>query len=143
MATEAHPVRPAFTEQHYRELFNALDQGFCTVEVLFDHAGVATDYRFLDLNPAFEQQTGLHGAAGRLMRDLAPQDEEHWFRIYGDVALTGTPVRFEQEGREAGSDRGEQREGRVPGDARPRAAQPAGADAHGAAVDARARQSVA
>ena len=67
----------------------------CTVEVLFDENGQASDYRFLDVNPAFVHQTGLHNALGRRMRELAPAHEEHWFRIYGQVALTGEPVRFE------------------------------------------------
>jgi hypothetical protein len=29
------------------------------------------------------------------MRDLAPQHEEHWFRIYGKVALAAEAIRFE------------------------------------------------
>src|SRR5258708_14625380 len=31
------------------------------------------------------------------MREIAPQHEEHWFEIYGRVALTGEPVRFENQ----------------------------------------------
>ena len=31
------------------------------------------------------------------MRDLAPDHEAYWFEIYGKVALTGEPVRFEHE----------------------------------------------
>jgi len=79
------------------EIFNALDQGFCTIEMLFDAGGVPKDYRFLQVNDAFEQQTGLRDATGRWMRELAPAHEEHWFRIYGAIASTGTPERFEQE----------------------------------------------
>ena len=84
-----------FTEEHYRTLFESIDLGFCTIEVLFDHAGHPVDYRFLDVNRAFEQQTGLRDAVGRRMRELAPQHEEHWFQTYGRVALTGEAVRFE------------------------------------------------
>src|SRR6202790_2716820 len=29
------------------------------------------------------------------MREIAPRHEEHWFEIYGKVALTGEPARFE------------------------------------------------
>ena len=29
------------------------------------------------------------------MRELAPEHEEHWFKIYGQIALTGEPSRFE------------------------------------------------
>ncbi len=79
----------------YRTLFELIDEGFCVVEVLFDERERAVDYRFVEINPAFVQQTGLEGAAGRRMRELAPAHEEHWFEIYGKVALTGEPVRFE------------------------------------------------
>jgi len=52
---------------------------------------------FLEFNPAFEEQTGLHEAHGKLMRELVPEHEEHWFEIYGKVALTGEPAHFENE----------------------------------------------
>ena len=47
------------------------------------------------VNPAFERQTGIENAAGRRMREIAPLHEEHWFEIYGHIALTGEPIRFE------------------------------------------------
>ena len=49
---------------------------------------------FLETNPSFGRQTGLVQAAGRSMRSLAAQHEEHWFRTYGDIARTATPMRF-------------------------------------------------
>jgi PAS domain S-box-containing protein len=82
-------------EARYRTILDSIDEGFCTVEVLFDQAGTAIDYRFLEVNQAFERQTGLVNAAGKRMRELAPGHEEHWFQIYGRVALTGEPIRFE------------------------------------------------
>ena len=90
-------MQTLYTDEYCRELFLAFDQGFCAIEVLFDESGRAVDYRFLEVNAAFERQTGLHAATGRRMRELAPAHEEHWFRIYGDVAVTGAAVRFEQE----------------------------------------------
>jgi PAS domain-containing protein len=83
-----------FPEQHYRELFDSIDQGFCTIEVLFDRDGKASDYRFLDVNHAFEEQTGLRDAVGRRMRELAPAHEEHWFETYGNVAQRHVAVLF-------------------------------------------------
>lgn len=84
------------SEERYRALFNAIDQGFCIVEMLFDDRGQPADYRFLEVNAAFEAQTGLADAVGRTMRSLRPDHEAHWFDIYGRVALTGEPVRFER-----------------------------------------------
>ena len=85
------------SEQQYRTLFESIDQGFCTIEVLFDEQQEPVDYRFLLVNPAFAVQTGLRDVVGRHMRDIVPQHEEHWFRIYGNIATTGEPLRFEKE----------------------------------------------
>ena len=88
-------------EERYRTLIDSIDQGFCVVEVLFDGA-TPIDYRFLEVNSVFEQQTGIAHAAGRRMREIAPDHEEHWFQIYGRVATTGEPIRFEQPARALG-----------------------------------------
>jgi PAS domain S-box-containing protein len=85
------------SEKNYRTLFESMDEGFCTIEVLFDENNKPMDYRFLDVNPAFGKQTGIPDARGRRMREIAPQHEEHWFEIYGKIALTGEPARFENE----------------------------------------------
>ena len=90
------------SEARYRTLFETLIEGFCTIEMIFDASGKPVDYRFLEINPAFEKQTGLHNAQGKLMRDLAPNHEAHWFELYGKVALTGEPVHFENEAKALG-----------------------------------------
>ena len=85
------------SEERYRTRFNALIEGFCVIEMVFDPSGKPVDYRFLEINAAFEAQTGLHDAQGKLMRSLAPDHEQHWFDIYGKIAVTGEPAHFEQE----------------------------------------------
>ena len=90
-------MRALLAEADYRQFIDALDHGFCVIEVLFDDGGAAIDYRFLTTNGAFERETGLHDATGRRMRQLAPDHEEHWFQIYGEVAMSGVPRRFEAE----------------------------------------------
>jgi two-component system CheB/CheR fusion protein len=82
-------------EERYLALFNAIDQGFCTIEVAFDEHDRAVDYRFLEVSPSFEQQTGIPDAAGRWMREIAADQDEHWFAAYGRVARTGVPERIE------------------------------------------------
>jgi len=61
--------------------------------MLFDANDTPINYRFLEINPVFEQQTGLRQAVGKTVRQLVPED--HWIKIYGQVALTGESVRFE------------------------------------------------
>ncbi|WP_262511107.1 PAS domain S-box protein [Larkinella arboricola] len=83
------------SEATYRTLVDTMDEGFCIIEVLFDSAGKPYDYRFLEINPAFEKQTGLTDAVGKTIRQFIPNFEEHWFERYGQIALTGVPARFE------------------------------------------------
>lgn len=84
------------SEKRYRTLFDAIDQGFCVIEVIFDERNKPIDYRFLETNPAFERQTGQVGATGRRVRELAPNHGEHWFETFGKIALTGQPARFQR-----------------------------------------------
>jgi PAS domain S-box-containing protein len=82
------------SEARSRPLFESIDEGFCIIEVLFD-GECAVDYRFLEVNPAFEEQTGIQRGEGRRMREIAPDHEQHWFDVYGRVARTGEPARFQ------------------------------------------------
>ena len=77
-----------------------MDDAFCVIEMIFDEHGKPVDYRFVEVNPSFEQQTGLHDAAGKRMREFVPDFEASWFERYGNVALTGEPVRFTNEAKE-------------------------------------------
>jgi PAS domain S-box-containing protein len=87
----------SFSEERYRNLFTSMDQGYCIIEVIFDKRQKPVDYRFLEVNPSFEKHTGLHDATGKQMRALAPNMEAHWFETYGQVALTGQPIRVINE----------------------------------------------
>ena len=88
------------SEQRYHTLFESIDEGFCICEMLVDERGKPYDYRWLEVNPSWEHHTGLPDAAGKTARQLVPDLEPHWFEIYGKVALTREPIRF-QEGSEA------------------------------------------
>ena len=79
----------------FRTLFESMDEGYCVVEMIFDEDDHPIDYRFLEVNPAFERQTGIKDARGRRMREIAPDHEQHWFDIYGRIAITGETLRFD------------------------------------------------
>lgn len=87
------------SEERYRALFDSIDEGFGVIEMLFDADGQPHDYRFVEVNPAFERQTGLCDAVGRTAREMVPNLEPHWFAMYGRVAMTGEPVRFVDQAR--------------------------------------------
>ncbi len=81
--------------ERYRLLFESIEAGFCVIELLFDDAGEPRDYRFVEANPAFVRQTGLHDPVGRTIRDLVGDPEGQWIGLYARVARTGEPVRLE------------------------------------------------
>ena len=89
-------------QARYRNLFVAIDEGFCILEMIFDAAQKPVDYRFIEVNPAFEKQTGLVAAPGKRIRELTPDIEEFWINLYGNVALTGAPIRVVQEAKSLG-----------------------------------------
>jgi PAS domain S-box-containing protein len=85
--------------EDYRRLFASIDEGICTIEMIYDARGHPVDYRFLEVNEAFESQTGLQDPVGRTARELVPELDESWFELYGEVARTGQPRRFENHAR--------------------------------------------
>ncbi|WP_324721004.1 PAS domain S-box protein [Salinimicrobium sp. HB62] len=79
----------------YKKIINSMDEGFCIIEIIRDEEGKCVDYKYLETNPVFEEQTGLTNVLGRSINELVPNIEDYWKKIYGDVALTGKAVRFE------------------------------------------------
>ncbi len=90
------------SEAKYRSLFDSIDEGFCILEMINDKTGKSVDYRFLEVNQAFERQTGLVDAAGRTALDLVPDLERKWIEAYGRVAATGKAARFEDSSEQMG-----------------------------------------
>jgi len=85
------------SEERYRTLFKTMTEGFALHEMLYDEQGAPNDYRFLEINSAFEQQTGLRATdvIGRTVREVIPDIEQLWIERYGEVVRTGEPVQFE------------------------------------------------
>jgi diguanylate cyclase (GGDEF)-like protein/PAS domain S-box-containing protein len=81
----------------YRSVFDALDEAFCVIEMIRDDAGVPVDYRFVEINGAFEDHAGTPGLLGRTAREALPSIEPFWIETYGRVALSGEPIRFVHE----------------------------------------------
>jgi PAS domain S-box-containing protein len=85
------------SEERYRHLFNSMTEGFGLHEIVCDVDGAPYDYRFLEINPAFETLTGLkkENLIGRTVLEVLPATEPFWIETYGRVALTGEPTHFE------------------------------------------------
>lgn len=81
----------------YQQLFQSLITGFALHEIICNDDGEPVDYRFIEINPAFERLTGLLGSQviGRTVLEVIPGLEKLWIERYGHVALTGETIAFE------------------------------------------------
>jgi PAS domain S-box-containing protein len=86
------------SQAQYQQLFTEMSEGFAVHEIICDDQGTPVDYRFLEVNTAFERLTGLQAEAivGHTVREVMPGIEPFWIDTYGHVALTGESMCFEQ-----------------------------------------------
>ena len=91
------------SEEKFRLLFENMTTGFALHEVIRDKQGKVVDYRFLQINPAYEKMTGLKpDIIGRTVLEVLPGTEPYWIDIFGQVAMTGVPSLYENYSRELG-----------------------------------------
>jgi signal transduction histidine kinase len=111
-------------EGSYHDLFNSIDEGFCVIEKIevepakakakpAGKSGAAaksakaakaakhahaefSDYRYIQVNPAFEAQSGIRDVVGKTIRQLLPDESQGWCLIYDAILKTGKPERFER-----------------------------------------------
>ncbi|MDF7807927.1 PAS domain S-box protein [Pontiellaceae bacterium B12219] len=86
------------SEEQYRLLFENMTTSFAVHEMIYDAEGQPVDYRFLQVNPAFEEMTGVksHDLLGRTASEVFPDTEVYWIEHFGHVARTGQPLLFEE-----------------------------------------------
>ena len=86
------------SEERYHALFDKMSEGFALHEIICDQSGKPMDYRFLDINSAFERLTGLKRETliGKTLLEVLPDTEPVWIEKYGEVALTGQSIHFDQ-----------------------------------------------
>gem|GEM_PF-649712 len=96
-AEASESVQIDLFEKKYQMLFQTMLNGYALLEMIFQE-GKAFDYKFVDMNPAYEDMMGYkkEECVGKTARDILPYIEDFWLDIYGQVAITGTPVRFQQ-----------------------------------------------
>ncbi|MFC0385940.1 GAF domain-containing protein [Muricoccus vinaceus] len=85
------------SEARWRGLFEAMHEGFALCEMVHDQSGAPIDFRYLEINAAWERLTGLppDAVVGRLASDAIPGIEPFWVETCGRVAETGEPAHFE------------------------------------------------
>jgi PAS domain S-box-containing protein len=85
------------SEKRYRSLFENMLVGYAYCKMIFER-DKPQDFIYVEVNNAFEKITGLKNVAGKKVSEVIPgiQDSNpELFEIYGRVALTGNPEKFE------------------------------------------------
>lgn len=88
------------SEEKYRFIFSNMTEGFAYHEVIVDENNNPIDYKYLEVNPAFERLTGLKGdqMIGKKVTEILPgteNDPADWIGKFGNVGLTGIPLTVE------------------------------------------------
>jgi PAS domain S-box-containing protein len=92
------------SETKYRLLFENMTAGFALHEMIYDNNGKAIDYRYLEVNPAFERLTGVKAEdlIGKTVKEVMPKTEDYWIEKAEKVAKTGESFEFENYAKELG-----------------------------------------
>jgi len=86
------------SEKRYRSLFENTTSGIARCQMLYDEIGVPYDFIYLDVNKVFSSLTGLENVLGKRITEVIPgirESNPEIFEIYGRVALTREPEKFE------------------------------------------------
>ena len=77
-------------------LYNEMEVGTALHEMIFDKEGHPADYRFIEVNVAFEKYTGLkrENILGKTALELFTSVKKSRILKYGEVAFFGDPIEF-------------------------------------------------
>jgi len=73
----------------YYELIESMLNGYAVNEIILDYKHEPIDYRFLEINTAFEELTALkkEDIIGKNITEVFPRIEKSWIELCADVAL--------------------------------------------------------
>ncbi|MCW5213199.1 PAS domain S-box protein, partial [Desulfobulbus sp. TB] len=83
--------------EKFVSLFNKMLVGVVFCKAIYDEKGNLTDCIYKDMNPVYEEFTGLKktGAIGRKVSEMLPGTEPEWFTVFDEVVKMGNPINFE------------------------------------------------
>ncbi len=92
------------SEKKYRLLFGNMTSGFALHQMIYDEQGNPTDFKYIEVNPAFEKMTGIDvsNLIGYTVKEVMPKTEDHWIQTFGIVAMTGEPISYMNYAQELG-----------------------------------------
>lgn len=87
------------SETRWRDVYNNMGEGFEIIELISDQEGRAVDFRYVDVNAAWERHSGFprEMVVGRRATEVFPPEETpFWISAFGQVAETGEPRHIER-----------------------------------------------
>jgi PAS domain-containing protein len=92
------------SEAKSRNLIKKTMNAFALHELIYNEKGEAYDYRFLELNPAWEEIVGIKAEVviGKTVREIMPGIDDTWVERYARIVETGIPEEFEEFSHAAG-----------------------------------------
>lgn len=96
-ARQAFREKLEASEERYRGLFNHLHNGFALHTAIRDANGKIIDYRFLEVNRAYEKMVGLsrEHLLGKKVSEVLQKTESYWVENFATVVDTGLPQSYE------------------------------------------------
>lgn len=87
-------------DSDFKKIIHALPIGFAHFEIIFDVVNTPVDYRFVEVNPTFEQMTGLKAESviGKTIRESIIRIEKkgfNWICVFDKISI-GKNETFEQ-----------------------------------------------
>ncbi len=88
-------------EEKYRLLFTNMLNGFSYQKIILNKKNEPVDYLILEINDAFEKMlnTKREYLIGKMFSEILPDifpETFNWISVYGNVALTGNPLKMER-----------------------------------------------
>jgi two-component sensor histidine kinase/GAF domain-containing protein len=84
------------SEEKYRALFESMDEAYAVVDVLKSDKGEWSDFRFVEVNPAFMEHTSMPYPVGKTATELLGTPNPRWAKLYGEALDSGKPLRVEE-----------------------------------------------
>jgi len=89
-------------EEQYKLLSSKMQLGLALHEIICDEEGRPIDFRFLSVNDSWVDLMGIQreDIVGKTVMEVFPDTEPYWIEVFGRVALTGEPYKYENYSKE-------------------------------------------
>ncbi|MBU3191884.1 PAS domain S-box protein [Clostridium bowmanii] len=90
------------SEEKFRLIYSKMNQGMALHEIILNEKNEPIDYRYIDINDSFEKILGIvkRDIVGKNVKEVMPNTENYWIEKFGQVALNGKEMYYENFSRE-------------------------------------------